>query len=59
MLRPIYPQEGTPISILWEAGLDASEKEKSFAPAGRRISNLVTILVILKTPNIFSSFVWV
>jgi len=59
MLRPIYPQEGTPISILWEVGLDVSEKEKAFAPAGRRISNIVMILIILKTPNIFCSFVWV
>jgi hypothetical protein len=43
MLRPIYPQEGTPISILWEAGLDVSGKEKTFAPAGRGILNILTL----------------
>jgi hypothetical protein len=58
MLRPIYSREGIPISILWEAGLEVSEKGKTFAPAGR-ISNIVIILIILKTPNIFCSFVLV
>jgi len=59
MLRPIYPQGGTPISILWGAGLDVSEKRKTFAPAGRGISNIVMILIILENRNIFCSFVWV
>jgi hypothetical protein len=59
MHRPIYPQKETPISILSEAGLDVSEKVKTFAPAGKGISNIVMILIILKTPNIFCRFVWV
>jgi hypothetical protein len=57
MFRPIYLQEGTSISILWEAGLDVSVKGEIFAPAGRGISNIVVILIISKTPNIFCSFV--